>query len=37
VILDDHFMTVSAERLRTLQPDMTVIGGRVVFDRAAAR
>jgi predicted amidohydrolase YtcJ len=37
VILDDHFMTVSAERLRTLQPDMTVIGGRVVFDRATAR
>jgi predicted amidohydrolase YtcJ len=37
VILDDHFMTVSAERLRTLQPDMTVIGGRVAFDRAAAR
>jgi predicted amidohydrolase YtcJ len=37
VILDDHVMTVSAERLRTLQPVMTVISGRVVFDRAAAR
>jgi predicted amidohydrolase YtcJ len=37
VILEDHFMTVSAERLRTLQPDITVIGGRVVFDRTAAR
>ncbi len=37
VILDDHFMTVPAERLRTLQPDVTVIGGRVVFDRAAAQ
>ena len=36
VILDDHLMTVPAERLRTLQPDMTVIGGRVAFDRAAA-
>ena len=34
VILDDHFMTVSAERLRTLRPDMTVVGGRVVFERA---
>ncbi len=37
VILDDHLMTVSAERLRTLQPVMTVIGGRVVFERADAR
>ena len=37
VILDDHLMTVSAERLRTLQPVMTVIGGRIVFERAAAR
>ena len=37
VILDDHLMTVSAERLRTLQPAMTVIGGRVVFERAVAR
>ena len=37
VILDDHLMTVSAERLRTLQPLMTVIGGRVAFERAAAR
>jgi predicted amidohydrolase YtcJ len=37
VILDDHLMTVSAERLRTLQPLMTVIGGRVVFDRADPR
>ena len=37
VILDDHLMTAPAERLRTLQPVMTVIGGRVVFDRAGAR
>ena len=37
VILDDHVMTVPAERLRTLQPAMTVIGGRIVFERAAAR
>jgi predicted amidohydrolase YtcJ len=37
VILDENLMTVSAERLRTLQPAMTVIGGRVAFERAAAR
>ena len=37
VILDDHLMTVPAERLRTLQPAMTVVGGRIVFERAAAR
>jgi predicted amidohydrolase YtcJ len=37
VVLDDHVMTVPAERLRTLQPAMTVIGGRIVFERAAAR
>ncbi len=37
VILDDHLMTVSAERLRTIQPVMTVIGGQVAFERAAAR
>ncbi len=37
VVLDDHFLTVPAERLRTLQPDLTVIGGQVVFDRAAAK
>jgi predicted amidohydrolase YtcJ len=36
-ILDDHVMTVSAERLRTLLPAITVVGGRVVFERAAAR
>lgn len=34
IVLDDHFLTVPAERLLTLQPDLTVIGGRVVFDRA---
>ena len=37
VVLDDHLMTVPSERLRTLEPVMTVIGGRVVFERAAAR
>jgi predicted amidohydrolase YtcJ len=37
VVLDDHFMTCPAERLRSIRPDLTVIGGRVVFDRAEAR
>jgi predicted amidohydrolase YtcJ len=33
VVLDDHFLTVPPERLRTLRADVTVIGGRVVFER----
>jgi predicted amidohydrolase YtcJ len=33
VVLDDHFLTVPAERLRTMRPDMTVIGGRIAFER----
>jgi len=37
VILDDHVMTVPAERLRTRRPAVTVIGGRIVFERAPAR
>jgi hypothetical protein len=37
VILDEDVMTVPAERLRTLEPAMTVIGGRIVFERRAAR
>jgi predicted amidohydrolase YtcJ len=37
VILDDHVMTIPAERLKTLQPAMTVVGGRIAFERAAAR
>ena len=37
VILDDHVMTVPAERLRTLRPAVTVVGGRIVFERAPAR
>ena len=32
VILNDHFLTVPAERLRTMRVDMTVVGGRVAFD-----
>lgn len=39
VILNDHFLSVPAERLRTMRADVTVIGGRVVFeaDKRAAR
>jgi predicted amidohydrolase YtcJ len=33
VILDGHFLTVPAERLRTMRPDMTVVGGRIAFER----
>jgi predicted amidohydrolase YtcJ len=33
VVLDDHFLTVPAERLRTLRADLTVVGGRIVFER----
>ena len=34
VILDDHFLTVPADRLRTMRADLTVIGGRIAFERA---
>jgi predicted amidohydrolase YtcJ len=33
VVLDDHFLTVPAERLRTMRADVTVIGGRIAFER----
>jgi len=33
VVLDDHFLTVPPEGLRTLRVDFTVIGGRIVFER----
>jgi predicted amidohydrolase YtcJ len=35
VVLEDDLLTCSDERLRTLQPDVTVIGGRVAFERPA--
>ena len=37
VVLDDHLLTCDAERLRSIRPDLTVIGGRVVFERLADR
>ena len=32
VVLNDHLLTVPAERLRTMRADMTVVAGRVAFD-----
>ncbi len=37
VVLDDHVLTCDAERLRSIRPDLTVIGGRVVFERPVDR
>jgi hypothetical protein len=37
VVLDDHFMTCPAERLRSIRPELTVIGGKVAFERSASR
>jgi hypothetical protein len=37
VVLDDHFLTVPAERLRTIRADLTVVGGRVAWDRSSTR
>ena len=37
VVLDDHFLTVPADRLRTMRADLTVIGGRIAFDRSASK
>jgi hypothetical protein len=36
VVLDDHFLTVPAERLRTMRADVTVVGGRIAFERERA-
>ena len=37
VVLNDHVLTCSDERLRSVRPDLTVIGGRVAFERSVAR
>jgi predicted amidohydrolase YtcJ len=34
VVLDDQFLAVPAERLRTMRADLTVVGGRIAFDRS---
>jgi predicted amidohydrolase YtcJ len=37
VVLDDDLLTCSPERLRAIRPELTVIGGRVAFDRSTAK
>jgi predicted amidohydrolase YtcJ len=37
VVLDTDIMTCPPDRLRAVQPDMTVIGGRVAYERTAKR
>jgi predicted amidohydrolase YtcJ len=37
VVLDADIMTCPDERLRAIQPEMTVIGGRVAYERVAQR
>lgn len=37
VVLDDHMLTCPAERLRSIRADLTIIGGRVAFERTVAR
>ncbi len=37
VVLDTDILTCPPDRLRAIQPEMTVIGGRVVYERAARR
>ncbi len=36
VVLDDDFLAVPAERLRSIGVDLTVVGGRVAFERRQA-
>ncbi|MBI3264399.1 MAG: amidohydrolase [Acidobacteria bacterium] len=36
VVLDAPFLTVPPERLRAIRPDLTVVGGRVAFERHSA-
>lgn len=37
VVLDDDVLTCPAEQLRSIRAELTVIGGRVAFERTAAR
>ena len=37
VVLDADIMTCPADRLRAIEPEMTVIGGRVAYERTARR
>ena len=33
VVLEDHVLTVPAQRLRTIRADITVVGGQIAFER----
>jgi predicted amidohydrolase YtcJ len=35
VVLDDDFLTCTPDRLRAIRPDLTVIDGRIAYDRSA--
>jgi predicted amidohydrolase YtcJ len=37
VVLNDHLLTVPPERLRAIRPDLTVVGGKVVFEGKGQR
>ena len=36
VVLDEHLLTVPPERMREIRAELTIVGGRVAFERAAA-
>jgi predicted amidohydrolase YtcJ len=37
VVLDRDYLTVPADDIRNIRPMLTMVGGRVVYDAAAAR
>ena len=37
VVLDDDILTCAPERLRAIRPELTVLGGRIAFDRSTAK
>ena len=36
VVLDRDYLTVPADQIKDIQPAMTMVGGRIVYDAAAA-
>jgi predicted amidohydrolase YtcJ len=36
-VLDTDLMTCAPDRVRAIQPEMTVVGGRVAYERTARR
>jgi predicted amidohydrolase YtcJ len=37
VVLDTDIMTCPAERLPSIRPELTIVGGRVAFERGAVK